>query len=177
MPGITKLVDLKLADSDCLKFAQTILDQLSGGKGGSLADVFNSFLDQPKPHDLFTRERPVGSRGEATALGNLKNSTAAMYLSAKPFDQTVADADNVIQELFHFAGKGYSDRQLAEALFKTPYAKEASGPFPDGTANIFDPRYIPGKWSKHDGYSTYFHAIAARHCGIRPPNVFRNLKK
>lgn len=134
-------------------------------------------FDQPNPYDLFTRDKPAGSRGEATALGKLSNKTARMFLvGGRPENQIASDADNVVQELFHFAGKGYSDADLAKALFKTPYARDAEKAFPDGTANIFDNRYIPGKWSKDDGYSTYFHAIASRHCGFRTPNTYRNYK-
>lgn len=158
------------------KFAETILNQLSKGKGGSLADVFNAFLNQPKAHDLFTRNAPPGSRGEATAIGSLKNSTAAIF-TRKDSNQTVHDADGTIAELFHFAGGGYSDEQLAKALNKTAYAGEASLAFPDGTANIFDKiNYRPNGWSKADGYSTYFHAIQHRHCGTIQPNTYRNLR-
>jgi hypothetical protein len=140
LPGITKLVDLELAEDQCAKFAETILNQLSKGKGGNLPDVLNAFLNQSKQHDLFTRILPEGSFGEATAMGKLKNSTASMFLRTDRTFQTETDADNVIQELFHFAGNGYNDKQLAEALNKTTYADDANKVFPDGTANIFDPR-------------------------------------
>jgi hypothetical protein len=142
LPGITKVADAILSDPDCIKFAETILNQLSKGKGGSLIDTFNQFFDQPKEHDLFTRNRPSGSRGEATALGNLKDSTASVFLR-KGDEQTFLDANNLVQELFHFAGNGYSDEQLARAL-KTSYAADATKVFPDGTANIFDQNYFPG---------------------------------
>jgi hypothetical protein len=93
-----------------------------------------------------------------------------------PETQLITDADNVIQELFHFAGNGYSDEAVAKALRKTTYAQDASRVLPDGTANIFDKRYIPAGWSDADGYSTYFHAIAKLYCGLRQPNTYRNLK-
>jgi hypothetical protein len=174
IPGITKLVNQELADPDCAKFAQTILDQLSNGKGGNLADVFNAFLNQPKAHDLFTRTAPSGSRGQATGIGSLKNSTAAMFLRKDP-NQTVLDANGVIAELFHFAGAPYSDKDLAKALIKTSYAGEAALVFPDGTANIFDKKnYRPNGWSDADGYSTYFHGIQQRHCGTVPANTYKN---
>jgi len=167
LPGITKLVDALITQDDCVKFAATILDMLSRGKGPTLVDVFNAFFDQK--HDLFTRTAPTGSRGEATAIGHLKNSTATMFLTRKdPTSQAATDAGNVIQELFHFAGRGfgdYSDEQLAKTLHKTEYAKKAAEVFPDGTANIFDSRYFPAGWSPADGYSTYFHAIAMQYCG------------
>jgi len=174
IPGITNLVNQELGDPDCAKFAETILNQLSNGKGGSLPDVFKAFLNQPKAHDLFTRTAPPGSRGQATAIGSLKNSTAGMFLRRDP-NQTVLDANGVIAELFHFAGGGYSDKDLAKALNKTSYANEASLAFPDGTANIFDKKnYRANGWSDADGYSTYFHAIQQRHCGTIPPNSYRN---
>ncbi len=84
IPGITTLVNQELADPDCAKFAQAILNQLSNGKGGSLADVFNAFLNQPKAYDLFTRNAPPESRREASAIGSLKNSTGAMFLRKDP---------------------------------------------------------------------------------------------
>ncbi len=96
IPGITKLVNQELADPDCAKFAEIILNQPSKGKGGSLTDVFKAFLNQLKPHDLFTRTAPPGSRGEATAIGNLKNSTAAIFTRRDP-NQTVHDADGTIR--------------------------------------------------------------------------------
>jgi len=59
MRGITKLIDAALTNNeDCSKFAQAVFDQLSKGKGGNLMDAFNAFLDQKKPHDLFTRVKP-----------------------------------------------------------------------------------------------------------------------
>jgi YD repeat-containing protein len=177
MPGIAKWVDLELAESDCLEFAGTVLNSVSKGKGGSLADAFNAFLGQSKTHDLFTRIRPEGSRGEATLLGKLKDSTASMYLRKSDVEQTWIDADNVIQELFHLVGDVYSDEQLARGLLKTAYSAEAAQVFPDGTANIFDKRYIARGWSKADGYSTYFHAIAHIHCGLRSPNTYKKQKK
>jgi hypothetical protein len=177
LPGIVKLVDLKLADADCAKFADTILNQLSKGKGGNLPTVLNAFLNQSKQHELFTRDRPEGSFGEATALGKLKNSTARMFLRTDRAYQTETDADNVIQELFHFAGNGYNDRQLAEALNKTIYADDAQKVFPDGTANIFDPRYIPNNDPKEFGFSAYFHTIAHLYCGYRPANTRKNYQK
>jgi hypothetical protein len=147
-----------LSKPECIEFAKTILDQLSGGKGGSLKDVSNAFFDQPKPHDLFTRAMPDGSVGEATALGRLKDSTATVFLSTQGSSQTWGDADNLVQELFHFARPGggiYSDEQLARALRKTRYVTDETKAFPDGTANIFDKRYNPGSpkpWSKATGY-------------------------
>jgi hypothetical protein len=91
-------------------------------------------------------------------------------------NQTVQDANGVIGELFHLAGRPYSDKDLAQALNKTAYASEARDAFPDGTANIFDKKnYRPNGWSDADGYSTYFHAIQQRHCGTIPPNTYRNL--
>lgn len=174
VPGITNLVNQELADPDCAKFAETILNQLSKGRGGSLADVFKAFLNQSKSHDLFTRTAPPGSRGEATAIGNLKDSTASMFLRRDP-NQMRQDANGVIAELFHFAGRRYDDEKLAKALNQTIYEKEASLAFPDGTANIFDRvNYRPNGWSDADGYSTYFHAIQQRHCGTIPPNTYRN---
>ena len=176
LPGITRLVDARISEDDCVKFAKTILDQLSKGKGPSLYDVFNAFFNQT--HDLFTRTPPPGSRKQATGMGSLKKSTATMFLrKGDPKEQTVTDADNVVQELFHFAGpgfKGYNDKQLAQALNKTEYAATAKEVFPDGTANIFDKRYVPAGWSKADGYSTYFHGIANRYCGLATPNTYRN---
>ena len=74
LPGITQVADAILSEPNCIKFAETILNQLSKGKGGSLYDTINQFFDQPKEHDLFTRDRRLGGRGEATALGNLKDS-------------------------------------------------------------------------------------------------------
>ena len=174
IPGITALVNQGLANPDCAKFVEAVLNQLSSGKGGNLAEVFKAFLNQPKVHDLFTRAAPDGSRGQATAIGSLKKSTAAMFLRSGD-NQTVLDANGVIAELFHFAGDGYSDKDLAKALKKTSYAKEASLAFPDGTANIFDTKnYRPNGWSDADGYSTYFHAIQQRHCGTIPPNSYKN---
>ncbi|MEK6281603.1 MAG: hypothetical protein AABN95_14710 [Acidobacteriota bacterium] len=173
--GITTLVNKELADPDCAKFAETILNQLLKRKGGSLTDVFNAFLNQPKLHDLFTRTAPPGSRGEATAIGSLKNSSAAMFLRRDP-NQAVNDANGVIAELFHFAGGPYSDRDLARALNRTAYASDAQFAFPDATANIFDKKnYRPNGWSDADGYSTYFHAIQQRYCGTKSPNTYRNL--
>ncbi|HKV35652.1 MAG TPA: S8 family serine peptidase [Pyrinomonadaceae bacterium] len=178
LPGITKSIDARIAEDDCAQFAKTVLDQLSGGKGPTLEETANAFFNQN--HDLFTRTRPDGSRGEATALGTLKKSKATMYLrKSEPNEQTSRDAHNVIQELFHFAGKGfggYSDEQLARAVTKTKYKNTETAAFPDGTANIFDKRYIPGDWGDEDGYSTYFHAISSRYCGILQPNTYRNLR-
>ncbi|HEU4711033.1 MAG TPA: hypothetical protein VFS76_05675, partial [Pyrinomonadaceae bacterium] len=175
--GISKVADAILSEPDCIKFAETILNQLSKGKGGSLMDTLNQFFDQPKKHDLFTRNPPPWSRGEASAWGNIKDSTAAVFLR-RGDQQIFLDANNLVQELFHLAGSGYSDEQLARALKKTSYAADAIKVFPDGSANIFDPNYFPGsgrgKWSKADGYSTYFHAIANLHCGFRPLNQYRN---
>jgi hypothetical protein len=176
VPGIINLVNQELLDPDCAKFAATILNQLSKGKGGSLADVFKAFLNQPKAHELYTRVRPSGSLGEATTIGSLKNSTAAMFLRpTTPAEQTLRDANNTIGELFHPAGGSYSDEQLAKALRVTPYASEASLAFPDGTANIFDKKnYLANGWSDADGYSHYFHAIQLRHCGTIPANTYKN---
>ena len=117
-PGITRLVDLKLAEDACGQFAGAILKQL--GTDRNLQAVFNDFLNQSKPHDLFTRSRPAGSFGEATVIGKLKDSTASMFLTGGDLFQTERDADNVIQELFHFAGD-VTDEQLARALRRTPY--------------------------------------------------------
>ena len=87
LPGITKVVDALINQDECVKFAATILDMLSKGKGPTLMDVFNAFFDQK--HDLFTRTAPSGSRGEANAIGNLKSSTATMFLTRKdPTSQT-----------------------------------------------------------------------------------------
>jgi len=173
LPGITTLVNQELAKPDCAKFAETILNQLSGGKGGSLTTVFSAFLNQPKAHDLFTRTPPPTSLGEATAIGSLKKSTAQIFTRMDP-NQTVHDADGTIAELFHFSGSGYNDEQLAKALNHTQYANDASRVFPDGTANIFDKQgYIAGNWSKERGYSTYFHAIARLHCGLGKSNIYK----
>jgi hypothetical protein len=139
--------------------------------------VFNAFLNQPKPHDLFTRVPPDGSFGEATAIGKLKNSTASIFLRRDSPSQTETDADSVIQELFHFAGNGYTDEQLARALRNTSYVTDENKVFPDGTANIFDPRYIPNNDPKEYGYSGYFHTIAQLYCGYRSANVRKNYRK
>jgi len=72
-----------------------------------------------QPHDLFTRAKPDYSLGGATALGRLKDSTATVFLATHESSQTWSDADNLVQELFHFARPGggiYCDEQLARAL-------------------------------------------------------------
>jgi hypothetical protein len=116
--GITKLVNQGLAKPDCEKFASTILNRLSGGKGGSLVDVFNAFLNPKKPHVLFMRTPPPTSRGKATTIGSLKKGTAQLFLQTAN-NQTQSDADGVIAELFHLAGDSYSEKQLADE-YKIP---------------------------------------------------------
>jgi hypothetical protein len=62
-------VTQELAESDCGKFAQTILNQLAPGKGRTLAGVFNAFLTQPKTHDLLTKSTPSGQLGRSYCDG------------------------------------------------------------------------------------------------------------
>lgn len=176
VPGITNLVNQELAKSDCIKFAEAILNQLSGGKGGSLADTFKAFLNQPKSHALFTRTAPAGSWGESSPIGNIKNSTAAIFLRAGD-NQTLRDAANTISELFHLSRKDglYTDKALANALHRTSYAADANsliGP----RANIFHPDYVPGDWTEENqkGYSVYFHSIQRKYCGgLLPPTMYK----
>jgi hypothetical protein len=175
-PFLVNRIKQELEESDCAKFAQTILDQLAPGKGRSLVDVFNAFLNQPKPHDLLTRTKPQGSWGESSPIGSIKDSTAAIFARKVDVNQTKADADNIIAELFHLAridGR-YTDKQLANAARRTPYASEAAN-YLAPSANVFDPGYKPGGWNEQNqyGYSVYFHTIQKQHCGFRPPSPWK----
>ena len=156
-----------LAKPDCEKFASTILNQL---KGGSLGATLESFLNPKKPHDLFTHVRPSTSRGAGTTIGRLKDRSAQIYLPTS--NNLTQDADGVIAELFHLAGDSYTEKQLADALRKTDYAKEEALAFPDGTANIYDKSFIQkgtDAQATANAYGDYFHTIAMRHCGFADP--------
>ena len=169
---ITTLVNEELAKADCIEFSEAILNALSkNGKGGSLLTVFQAFLHQPQAHPLFTRNPPPGSWGEASPTGKIKDSNAVIFSIRHEVSKTKNDANNVIGELFHLAGNGYTDKQLAKALHNTKYASEASQVM-EPSANIFDPGYIPGGWTEENefGYSTYFHSIQKLHCGLFPPS-------
>lgn len=149
---------------------------MAPGKGRSLVDVFNAFLNQPKPHDLLTRTKPQGSWGESSPIGSIKDSTAAIFAREVDVNQAKADADNIIAELFHLARMDgrYTDKQLANAARRTPYASEAAN-YLAPSANVFDPGYKPGGWNEQNqyGYSVYFHTIQKQHCGFRPPNPWK----
>jgi hypothetical protein len=163
-------------ESDCAKFAQTILDQLAPRKGRSLSDVFEAFLNQPKAHELLTRVKPDRSWREASTIGNIKDSTAAIFARRVDVNQTKADADNIIAELFHLARMDgrYTDKQLANAARRTEYAGEEAT-YLAPSANVFDPGYKPGGWNEQNqfGYSVYFHTIQKQHCGFRPPSHWK----
>jgi hypothetical protein len=175
-PYLVNRVKQELADSDCAKFAQTILNQLAPGKGRNLVDVFNAFLTQPKAHDLLTRVKPPGSWGESSPIGNIKSSTAAIFARRVNVNQTKSDADNIIAELFHLARMDgvYTDKQLANAARRTEYASEAAN-YLAPSANVFDPGYKPGGWNEQNqyGYSVYFHTIQQQHCGFRQPQNWK----
>jgi hypothetical protein len=175
-PFLVNRIKQELEESDCATFAQTIMNQLAPEKGSSLVDVFDAFLKQPKPHDLLTRTTPSGSWGEASAIGSIKESTAYIFARKVNVNQTKADADNIIAELFHLArmNGSYTDKQLANAARRTPYASEAAN-YLAPSANVFDRGYKPGGWNEQNqyGYSVYFHTIQKQHCGFRPPTPWK----
>jgi YD repeat-containing protein len=175
-PFLVNRIKQELEESDCAKFAETILNQLAPGKARSLVDVFNAFLNQPKPHDLLTRTKPQGSWGESSPIGSIKDSTAAIFARRVGLNQTKSDADNIIAELFHLARMdgSYTDKQLANAARRTTYASEAAN-YLAPSANVFDPGYKSGGWNEQNqyGYSVYFHTIQKQHCGFHPPNAWK----
>ena len=175
-PFLVNRIKQELEDSDCAKFAKTILDQLAPGKGRNLIDVFDAFLTQSNPHDLLTRVKPTGCWSEACVIGNIKDSTAAVWARRVDVNQTKADADNIVAELFHLARMdgAFTDKQLANAAHRTIYANDAAN-YLAPSANVFDPAYKPGGWNEQNqfGYSVYFHTIQRQHCGFRPPNGWK----
>jgi hypothetical protein len=170
-----KKVKETLVNSKCAQFAKDILNAVSSKKnpvfpdGGTLADVFDAFLSQPKPHDLFTTKLPKGSLGYGNPVGNIRKSTAQIAMPGKP------DADGVIGELFHLAGRNkyYTDKQLAEAVRKFPQYADVANKALDPSVNIYDPAYnAPPDWTEENqgGYSAYFHYAQYNICFTAPAN-------
>jgi hypothetical protein len=151
-----------LRESKCAKFARDILGAVSGKnnpvypEGGTLLDVFQAFLKQPLPHDLFTNNLPPGTLGEGNPVGNIRKGTAQIALPGFPY------ADKIIGELFHLAGRNkfYTDKQLADAVRMFPEYTKVADDALDPTVNIYDSRYQPPpSWTEANqgGYSAYFH--------------------
>jgi hypothetical protein len=151
-----------LRESKCAKFARDILRAVSRKnnavypEGGTLLDVFQAFLKQPIPHDLFTNKLPAGSLGNGNPVGNIRKGTAQIALNGFPY------ADGIIGELFHLAGKNkfYTDKELADAVRMFPEYTAVADQALDPSINIYDSRY-QGRpdWTEENqgGYSAYFH--------------------
>ena len=169
-----KKVEETLKEPKCAQFAKDILSVVSKEsavypEGGSLLDVFNAFLNQPKPHDLFTTKLPDGSLGYGSPIGNIRESTAVIALPGRP------DADGIIGELFHLAARNshYTDKQLADAVRQFPQYSEVANRAVDASLNIYDPSYqAPTIWTEQNqgGYSAYFHYAQYNVCFTAPPN-------
>jgi hypothetical protein len=169
-----------LKDSKCSQFAKDILSVVSNKnpvypEGGTLVDVFHEFIKQPMPQPLFTTQLPKDSLGYGNAIGNIRKGTAQIATPGFP------DADSMISELFHLAGrnKHYTDKQLAEAVRKFPQYAEVADKALDPSRNIYDSRYqAPPDWTKENegGYSAYFHYAQFNICSAAPPyNGMRRL--
>jgi hypothetical protein len=134
----------------------------------SLNDVFAAFIAQGATHPLITRNKPANSWGYGNPIGHIYKGNAAVY-SANGRG-TGADADTVIAELFHLAGKNedYTDEQLAKAVRNSPYASDAAAVIAP-EANIFDKQHYQARgWKKEQAYSAYFHYIQMLHCTAVP---------
>jgi hypothetical protein len=174
LSDVFKKVEETLKDAKCAQFASDILSAVSRNNpvypsGGTLLDVFNAFLNQPKQHGLFTTQLPRGSLGYGSSIGNIRKSTAVIALPGRP------DADGVISELFHLAGRNghYTDKQLAEAVRQFPEYSAVANKALEPNVNIYDPRYkAPSDWTKENqgGYSAYFHYAQYNICFTAPPN-------
>ena len=150
-----------LAQRDCTQFVQTVLNAVSSNSNpvypanGSLTDVFESFLAQGNNHSLLTRQNPPGGWGYGSPVGNIKNGDAVIYspnVGSTAAIQLMADADTIIAELFHFAGRRnyYTDEQLAKAVHNSKYGSEADSVI-SPEANIFDKRYQARGWTRLKG--------------------------
>jgi YD repeat-containing protein len=173
-PSVSALVSTALASSDCIEFAQTVLNGVSNKKNpvfaasGSLIDVFNAFLAQGANHPLITRNKPSNSWGYGNPVGKIKHGDAAIF--SPNGGTTGSEADTVISELFHLAGsnKYYTDEQLAKAVHNSSYASDAAAVIAP-EANIFDKQHYQARgWRKDQAYSAYFHYIQMLHCTAVP---------
>jgi len=169
-----KVVEV-IKESKCAQFARDILGAVSGKnnpvypEGGTLLDVFHEFLKQPLPQDLFTKNLSPSSLGYGNPVGNISKGTAQIALPGFP------DADGIIAELFHLAGKNsfYTDKQLAGAVRKFPQYSKVADQALDPSLNIYDSRYqAPLDWTKANqgGYSAYFHYAQYNICFTAPAN-------
>jgi YD repeat-containing protein len=174
-PEVLNKVRQTLQDPKCAQFASAILGAVSKKNpvypaGGTLLDVFNAFLNQPKPHDLFTTNLPPGSLGYGNPIGSIRESTAAIALPGRP------DADGVIGELFHLAARNshYTDKQLAAAVRQFPQYADVANKALEPNVNIYDPRYkAPSDWTEENqgGYSAYFHYAQINICFTAPAST------
>lgn len=149
-----------LKSPKCNQFALDILSVVSKDhsvypEGGTLFDVFSEFIKQPRPQALFTRNLG-GSLGYGSVRGNIRKGTAQIALPGFP------DADGIISELFHLAGRNrpYSDKELAEAVRRFPQHAKVANDAIEPIRNIYDSRYqSPPDWTEKNegGYSAYFH--------------------
>lgn len=162
-----------LNDPKCRKFAADILGVVSKKnpvypEGGTLLDVYRAFILQPKPQPLFTTQMPPGSLGYGSVVGNIRKGNAQIAMPRFP------DADGMIGELFHLAGRNtyYTDKQLAEAVRKFPEYAAVADKAIDPTRNVYDPRYqAPSDWTKENegAYSAYFHYAQYNICFTGEP--------
>ena len=118
---------------------------------------------------MFTTQLPKDSLGYGNPLGNIRKGSGQIALPGFP------NADGVIGELFHLAGrnKHYTDKQLAEAVRQYPQYAEVANKAIDPSRNIYDSRYQPPPdWTKENegGYSAYFHYAQYNICFTGEPH-------
>jgi hypothetical protein len=173
---VTKLVRDTLSGRDCIDFYTTVFNRVSTEKnpvleGGDLSKIFQAFLNQPKPHELLSRNMPANSDGHGNPIGNIRASTAAIFAQGNGAT-AASDAATVISELFHLAGtrRFYSDQDLASAARQSKYAADAAR-YISSETNIFHPDYAPVHLYAQNpelAYSAYFHYLQVNICNVSP---------
>jgi YD repeat-containing protein len=177
-PAVIDLVNTTLSSQPCIDFFTAILGGVSSGGNPVLStdlrQVFQDFLNQPKKHQLLTRQMPAGSWGYGNPIGNIKASTAAIYSPSTAGDTVIADATAIISELFHLAGSRqiYRDQDLASAAQKSGYAAQLQN-YVTNPDLILD--NIPPSQRTPGDYSINFHYLQYNICNVTPgsPHMIR----
>jgi len=177
-PTVVNLVNDILANPDCQAFMKTVLNNASTRKnpvleGGDIQKIFGDFLSQSKGG--ISRRRLPGSAGFGSPSGRIKaggKGNANIHLPLLGANQDRNDAEGIVNELPHLSGGAggwpdrneYDDYALAQAVQGTPYTSLNTLP---AAINPFDPDY-PGRENRYDGqWSTYFHEILRKACGLK----------
>jgi len=175
---VIDLVNNILSNPDCQTFMKTVLNNASTRKnpvleGGDIQKIFGDFLSQSKGG--ISRRRLPGSAGWGSPSGRIKaggKGNANIHLPLIRGNQDKYDAEGIVNELPHLSGSAggwpdrdeYDDYALAQAVQGTSYASlnTLSAPI-----NPFDPNY-PGRDNRYDRqWSTYFHEILRKACGLK----------